>query len=150
MDATFSHKSPISWCGSTEARPRAGSTCIFLWLGCMVFACGCHPPEATESNLQFNVQLQPTAPAVGEATVLVGLSDVDGAPVTGAEVRVEGNMNHAGMKPSFAELKEDQPGRYAGALNFTMGGDWFLLITVKTTEGDTAEHKLDVPGVRTK
>jgi hypothetical protein len=63
-------------------------------------------------------------------------------------VRVEGNMNHAGMRPSFADLHETEPGRYTGTLRFTMGGDWFLLVQATLPDGNQVEQKIDVPGVR--
>jgi hypothetical protein len=52
------------------------------------------------------------------------------------------------MKPSFADLQEVEPGSYAGKLNLTMGGDWYVLATVKTPDGKTSQHKVNVPGVK--
>jgi hypothetical protein len=116
----------------------------------LLFAWGCQSPEANQPELKMDLQLEPSPPVVGDAEVSLKMTDASGQPVEGAEVRVEGNMNHAGMKPSFADLKEVEPGRYAGTLEFTMGGDWFLLITAKTAEGKTVEQKIDVKGVKAK
>ena len=94
--------------------------------------------------------LDPSPPVVGDNHLSLTLADATGAPLKGAEVKVEGNMNHAGMTPSFADLKEVEPGKYAGTLKFTMGGDWFLLVSAKTSDGKAVERKFDVPGVKSK
>jgi hypothetical protein len=58
-------------------------------------------------------------------------------------------MNHAGMVPEFAQAREMAPGRYQGDLEFTMGGDWFILVRAKLPDGRALERKIDVPGVDT-
>lgn len=85
---------------------------------------------------------------VGKSELAIDLKTSSGQPIEGAKVRVEGNMNHAGMKPSFADLQESSPGRYSGTLDLTMGGDWFLIVTAQTADGRTIEKIIDVPGVK--
>jgi len=87
------------------------------------------------------------APRVGATTCTVALADAAGAPVTGATVEVEGNMNHAGMVPELADAEELGDGRYAADIEFTMGGDWFFVVTVKTQAGERVERVVEVPGV---
>jgi hypothetical protein len=100
-------------------------------------------------DVHVSVSLAPDPPLVGSARVEVRLSSPDGGPLPGATLQVEGNMNHAGMTPSFADLAEAEPGRHAGVLEFTMGGDWFLLVRGTLADGRTFERKVDVKGVRT-
>jgi hypothetical protein len=119
-----------------------------LLLAILVFAAGCTTQPSDSIDWQAQVTFNPAPPVVGDSDVRLKLSDGDGNALQGAEVRLEGNMNHAGMKPSFADLSEVEPGVYSGTLDFTMGGDWFLLITAKTSEGLVLERKLDVPGVK--
>ena len=90
----------------------------------------------------------PAPPVVGDVDVTLKLTDAEQMALQGADVRLEGNMNHSGMKPSFADLKEIEPGQYSGTLKFTMGGDWFLLVSATTADGLVLERKVDVPGVR--
>lgn len=111
---------------------------------------GCRPNTSQISDAQVDVVLDPSPPEVGTSNLSLTLADASGKPLEGANVRVEGNMNHAGMKPSFADLSEVKPGQYEGTLEFTMGGDWFLLVNARLPDGRTVEHKVDVPGVRTK
>ncbi len=99
-------------------------------------------------GLSVTWRLDPTPPAVGPTALEVRLIDPAGAPVTGASLEVEANMNHAGMVPVFATLEETGPGTYEGTVDFTMGGDWFLLVEAALDDGRTVERTLDVKGVR--
>lgn len=119
-------------------------------LGAALILSGCQAPTADTSSAQVDLTMEPSEPVVGSSLVSIRLADADGELIEGASVRVEGNMNHAGMKPSFADLTENEPGQYSGTLEFTMGGDWFLLVTATTPENGTIERQIDVPGVRAK
>jgi hypothetical protein len=102
---------------------------------------------AADDAVQVELMLDPSPPVVGDAEVTLTFRGPDNAPVQVQGLQVEGNMNHAGMKPSFAQLQEVEPGQHAGSLRFTMGGDWYLLVTATTAEGAKIQHKIDVPGV---
>jgi hypothetical protein len=124
---------------------------IWLAIGLMlVLGAGCRPSASDVPGAEADLTLQPDPPTVGDNQVILALTDEAGAPIENADVRLEGNMNHAGMKPSFADLQEVEPGRYAGTLDFTMGGDWFILVTAKLPDGRTLDRKIDVPGVEAK
>jgi hypothetical protein len=109
---------------------------------------GCRKSEKDVADAKVDLVIAPSPPTVGEAAVALTLAKPDDEPLSGAEVRIEGNMNHAGMKPSFADLKEEAPGRYVGTLDFTMGGDWFVLVSARLPDGGRLERKIDVPGVK--
>jgi hypothetical protein len=111
---------------------------------------GCGSGGGGDAGVKADLSLDPSPPVVGENKVSLKLADADGKSLAGATVKLEGNMNHAGMKPSFADLKETSPGTYAGTLDFTMGGDWFVLVTGQTADGKRIEHKIDVKGVQAK
>ena len=84
---------------------------------------------------------------VGATRLLIEVSDAAGGPVAGAEVRVEGNMNHAGMAPVFASAVEEEPGMYVvPGFRFTMAGGWILTVRVTLPDGRQAsyEHATDV------
>ena len=123
---------------------------LVLLAVCISAVCGCKAQPSVAPAWQFKLDLEPSPPKVGPAQVSVAVSDAQGKPIEGATVRVEGNMNHAGMKPSFADLSEKEPGKYVGTLDLTMGGDWFLLVTAADRSGTKTEHKFDVPGVQAK
>jgi YtkA-like len=113
-------------------------------------AVGCQSGSQTTADADVVLQIQPDPPHVGPADVVLTLNDAAGAPLSGAEIQLEGDMNHAGMQPVFADLEETEPGRYAGSLNFTMGGDWFILVTGTLADGRRVEDKIDVPGVKSQ
>lgn len=122
---------------------------LLLGLAVALSCCGCggsQPPA--KPTMQVSLVTSPSPPTVGETEVVVVLAEPSGEPVAGAQVKLEGNMNHAGMTPSFAELSEAAPGKYTGTLNLTMGGDWFVLVDVETPDGTSVQQKIDLPGVK--
>lgn len=113
----------------------------------LMFVSGCGSASRNTLDAKVDLTLDPSPPVVGTANVSLRLAATDGRPIEGAKVRLEGNMNHAGMKPTFSDLEEVAPGNYDGTLELTMGGDWFLLVTATTPDGKRLERKIDVPGV---
>jgi len=102
----------------------------------------------TEGGLSVTAEFDPTPPTVGPTSVELSVATAEGEPVTDAEVAIEANMNHAGMVPEFAEARAAEPGRYEAEFEFTMAGDWFLLVTVRTADGEEVQETVPVPGVR--
>ena len=98
-------------------------------------------------DVAVELDLEPDPPRLGPATVTIALRNADGQPISGAAVEIEGNMSHAGMVPVLARASEVAPGRYQADLEFTMGGDWFLLVRADLPDGRSLERKIDVPGV---
>jgi hypothetical protein len=117
-------------------------------LGCaLILAAGCR--KAGESpKVKMTYTIAPQLPRVGPAAITVNLSDEAGNPVKGTRVSLEGDMSHAGMAPVFAETTEVEPGRYQGRLEFTMAGDWVVLMHMTLAGGQTLERQVDVKGVR--
>ena len=104
----------------------------------------------TAKDVKVGFSVKPSPPKVGPATATVELTDKDGKPIKGATLKLEGNMNHAGMTPVFANAKEVDPGKYQATLDLTMGGDWFVLITGTLPDGRKLKRKVDMPGVESK
>jgi hypothetical protein len=121
-----------------------------LLLLALLPASGCGPRGTTEggADVKVDLTLQPEPPKVGTETAVVTLADKAGRPVREAAVKLEGNMNHAGMTPVFADARETEPGKYEAALEFTMGGDWFVLVNVTLADGRRLSRKVDVRGVK--
>ena len=122
---------------------------VWVSLGILaVFAlAGCRGDSGGVEDVVVQVEVTPDPPFIGPAVVVVTLSDLEGQAISGATVSLEGNMNHAGMVPVLADAAEVGPGRYEAALEFTMGGDWFILAQVTLPDGRSFEHQVDVPGV---
>ena len=127
---------------------RPGALLAALIVTALLAACS--DGGSGDGGLSVSYRLDPAPPAVGSAALELRLIDPEGKPVTGASVELEANMNHAGMTPTFATLTETADGRYDGDVEFTMGGDWFLLMKATLADGRTVERTLDVKGVRSK
>lgn len=111
----------------------------------LALACaGCGARDAAPT-LSSALDLSPKR--VGLANVRLTLADVAQRPFTGATVALEGNMNHAGMRPTFAQLRETAPGRYDGALELTMAGDWIVRVTATRPGLAPVETTIPVRGV---
>lgn len=98
-------------------------------------------------DITTNLVIEPDPPRIGPATILLEVTDASGLPVHDAAISLEGNMNHAGMVPVISQATEIAPGRYKADLEFTMGGDWFIMIRAELIDGRTLERTIDVPGV---
>lgn len=59
-------------------------------------------------------------------------------------------MSHAGMKPVFGTGREVQPGIYEAPLEFTMGGDWYVIVSARLPDGRQVERQFPVPAVKPK
>jgi hypothetical protein len=97
----------------------------------------CDPPADGEADERrpIAVALLDQPARVGPATVEVR-PQLDGAPVSGARVRVVGDMTHAGMVPVVAEALEAGAGVYrTEGFAFDMAGDWVLSVDVTYPDG---------------
>jgi len=108
---------------------------------------GCARGAGGLAGVGVELAVEPQPPQLGPAVVLVTLTGADGLPVAGAQVELEGNMTHAGMVPVLAPAVEIEPGRYRGELEFTMTGDWFILVRASLADGRSLEEQVEVPGV---
>lgn len=119
-----------------------------LMLCVCLLAAGCQKQAASQSEVTVAYEVTPQPPRVGIATISLKLVDLMGQPISGARVSLEGNMSHAGMRPVFGEAREQEPGRYQAPLEFTMGGDWVILLYLTLPDGRKLERQIDVKGVK--
>ena len=113
-----------------------------------LFLAGCQPRVETRADLTVAHEVAPDPPRVGTATITLRVADAAGRPLSGARVSLEGNMSHPGMRPVFGEARELEPGRYESPLEFTMGGDWVVLVRLTLPDGRKIERQFDVKGVQ--
>ena len=137
---------------SFRARGLSAAPRLFITaLTCAAFllAAGCRGPAGETPDVLVEHEISPQPPRVGPAVFRIRMTDAASSkPLSGARVRLEGNMTHAGMTPVFAEAKEFEPGRYRATLEFTMGGDWVVILHVALSDGRQVERRFDVKGVR--
>jgi YtkA-like len=113
-----------------------------------LFLAGCRQSPEPHADVTVAHEVAPDPPRMGTATVTLRVADAAGRPLGGARVSLEGNMSHPGMRPVFGEARELEPGRYQGPLEFTMGGDWVVLVRVTLPDGRKIERQFDVKGVQ--
>jgi hypothetical protein len=119
----------------------ASLCCLLLGLA------GCARGGRDLPDVGVALAIEPQPPQLGPAVITVTLTDAEGQAIRGAVVGLEGNMSHAGMVPVFATATEVAPGEYRADLEFTMGGDWFILVRADLPDGRSMERQIDVPGV---
>lgn len=122
-----------------KTRLALAASAAWLSVGCSV------SPDETH-GLTATLTFDP-APRVGTVSCEVTLKDANGAPAACTEVRLEGNMNHAGMVPVFASAQPKGDGLFVSTMEFTMGGDWLIFVRGKTDDGRAFEIVSEVPGV---
>lgn len=123
-------------------------TRLFLLGPVLLVVVGCGQVAAevqTAERLMIDLAVEPSPPAVGEATLIVTVTDADGKPVNGATVRAHGDMDHAGMEPVSGETATADAGVYRVPITWTMGGGWILDVTVSLPDGrGTATQRFEL------
>ena len=135
------------------ALPRARSTASLVLAGALIAAgplitgaCRSPAPASAEA-VRVEWGVEPSPPPVGPATVRFRLVDTAGRPLGGARLRVEGHMTHPGMAPVLADVRETTSGSYESSLEFTMAGDWVLVVEGRLGDGRHLRRELSVPQV---
>jgi len=115
---------------------------VCVWLA---FISSCRTRSVVEFNLAHEVSPQP--PRVGQVTITLTLTDGSGKLLSGARIRLEGNMTHPGMAPVFADASETQPGRYRALIELSMAGDWYVIAHVSLPNGRMMDQQFELNGV---
>ncbi len=130
--------------------PVRGAGRGLAWLLLMVglLPAGCRGGGAPDDfPVSTQLSIAPTPPIVGPNRIIVTLSDEAGDPVEGAELRIEGTMDHAGMVSVLRDAEALPGGQHViSDFEFTMGGDWILFIRITFPDGarGTHEHRVRV------
>ena len=124
---------------------------FFLFLICFhPFLSGCRKADEPPPDIVVEHEIAPQPPRAGSATITLRLSDAGGTPWTGAKVSLEGNMSHPGMRPVFSEAREIGSGRYEAPIEFTMGGDWIILVHITLRDGRKLQRQFEINGVQSE
>jgi hypothetical protein len=122
-----------------------------LAAACAAPGCDVHWDRQRESRDAVNVSwtLDPSPPFAGTSlAVRLTLRDREQKPITGARLQLEGLMSHPGMAPLTAAVTERGTGEYEAPLQFTMAGDWVLIITGELPDGSQIKKQIEINGVR--
>jgi hypothetical protein len=125
-------------------RKRNSLVALCVWLAIVQ---GCRDRTGSSSDLTLEHEISPQPARVGPVTITLRLMDAAGTPVTGALLKLEGNMSHAGMAPVFADANETEPGRYRSTLELSMAGDWHVLVKITLPDNRKLERQFEIKGV---
>lgn len=127
---------------------RVFSRLAVCWI-VLLLGAGCQPATDESATIEMEWTVKPQPPAVGPVLLALTLTDPgSGQPLPGAEVRIEGDMTHPGMKPVFGTAREVAPGRYEAPVELTMAGDWVISVDARFRDGRVFEQQFELPGVR--
>ena len=128
----------------TPRREKPRRSLVLLLL---LVVAGCGRVTKDLADVTVDMVVSPEPAQIGPSTVTVTLMDATGELIEDAELELEANMSHAGMVPVFASAREVAPGEYEASLEFTMGGDWFILVRADLPDGRSLARRIDLPGV---
>ncbi len=128
----------------TRPHPRSLRTVrTFVVLALAAFLSACTSVDRRgDANLQVALEIEPSPPQVGPATLSVVVTGVDWTPRNGAMVIL------TGVRDSLALLTDTARGQGAGryestSFGFEVAGEWLVSVRVETTDGRWVE--LDHP-----
>ncbi len=103
--------------------------CSVLLTQAFLVACFKNSP-AQDPIPSVQISFNPQRPVVGVSTVKLILPEqIELAEQT---IRIEANMTHPGMTPTFAILQpQESKLTFSGPIEFSMAGDWVLSIDLK-------------------
>jgi hypothetical protein len=123
----------------------AGGRLLVLLVAIGAAPAACRHPDVRADDVSVEWRLTPAAPVVGRTTTAeLTLRDGAGAMVSGATLQLDARMSHPGMAPISAPAVERRAGAYQADLQFTMRGDWLLLVTGTLPDGRRVERRLDI------
>ncbi len=110
----------------------------------LVALTGCRQQaQTTAKDVTIDLRVDPEAPAVGDATLVVTVTGADNQPINDATVTARGDMSHAGMVPVIETADKGTDGEYMIPFQWTMAGDWTVEVTVELTNGEKASKTFD-------
>ncbi|MBX3080208.1 MAG: FixH family protein [Anaerolineae bacterium] len=111
----------------------------------IVVLAGCRQSPQATSTPDLEITLDTTTPfKMGQTELVVTLKDAQGTPIDNAKIEVQGDMTHAGMKPSLGSVDKGTQGQYKIPFDWSMGGDWVLTIKATLPDGRTASKRIEV------
>ena len=117
---------------------------LFLMTGCARMSQ--QGVEEQDVKIELVTPMQPSV--LGSSQIELRVTDMAGRPINDAVLELKGDMTHAGMVPILASVSGGENGLYSVPFEWTMAGDWILIVGVNLPDGRYAERqfKLFVDG----
>jgi YtkA-like len=129
-------------CLGTKVCPHCRLTRVCILMAFAV-TCSCRHPLQPGMKIEFERD-RPAHLQTGPSILRIKLLDIRNEPVSDAHVSVEADMSHPGMAPVFGKVVMAGHGTYNTTINFTMPGDWTLLVTAVRADGARVEKQQSV------
>lgn len=103
-------------------------------------------PKYRAGGFEIGVITDPETPRVGDNRLLVEVRDIDGNPVS-TDIEAYAEMPAMGAMPAMrapTDLEETAPGRYEGALDLSMRGEWPLTMSFIPEGGSPIRLQFDL------
>ena len=96
-----------------------------------------------DESFELSLKITPDPARIGSAQVQITMQDASGQAITGAQLDLRGDMTHAGMQPVLAEAEEVEPGVYLATMEWSMAGDWVLIVDGTLADGTSFNRQLE-------
>src|SRR5215213_3946983 len=130
---------------STRGTNKISSWCLLCLFVAGLISCR----DQSSSAFTVVTEIAPQPPRVGQVTITLQVTDTSGKTVSGARIKLEGNMSHAGMVPVFADAAEVEPNRYRANMELTMAGDWVIVVHLTLPDGAKVERQFGITVLNT-
>ena len=117
---------------------------LLVLVSILLAACaGSATPDSSAKPVNIKVESDPSPAVVGDAELVLTVTDANGNPIEGARVDVSADhTDMSGMGMSGAATDQGS-GRYSIHANFSMTGNWKLTVYVRNDEGLDYEEDID-------
>jgi len=117
---------------------------LLVLVSVLLAACaGSATPDSSAKPVNIKVESDPSPAVVGDAELVLTVTDANGNPIEGARVDVSADhTDMSGMGMSGAATDQGS-GRYSIHANFSMTGNWKLTVYVRNDEGPDYEEDID-------
>lgn len=118
---------------------------LLVVLTVLLAACGARATSAADTSskpVNIKVESNPSPAGVGDAELILTITDAKGSPIEGARVDVSADhTDMTGMGMNGAATDQGA-GRYSINANFSMTGNWKLSVYVRNDAG--LDYKEDI------
>lgn len=105
----------------------------------LVSLLGCSRTPSDDPRLNISLEQPPSTMAV--QTIVLSISD-GATPLENAKVQIEATMTHAGMPSQIVQLEPLGAGKYQASIDFSMLGEWVLIVNVTESNGAVMQRTL--------
>jgi Cu(I)/Ag(I) efflux system membrane fusion protein len=104
-------------------------------------------PRFRAGDLEIGIAVEPETPHVGDNRLVVEVRGLEGGNPDNVDVSAFAEMPAMGAMPAMrapADLEQTAPGRFEGAMNLSMRGEWPLTVEVSGPDGNSRQLRFDL------